>query len=799
MRTMIILLVLLLNLYAEKSVVRISSNSISQKDKAFLLKNYDILSVSVNGDIEIAANENDLLSLESGGFDPMIVKSEKDIRESLFADGKPVGYRNYDALLQELQELEANNPGLVKLEDIGDSWGKIYSSQGLTNYDQYSHDIWALKLSDNVDSDEDEPEIFYFAEHHAREPISLEVNMNILNHLISSYGVDQELTDLVNSTEIWFVPLVNPDGHKIVMDDDNLWWRKNGRDNNENHNLDTGDYSDDGVDLNRNYGFAWGDVGSSNSFNDDTYHGPYEFSEPETQAIRDFIDSHNFISGITYHSYSELVLYPFGYSSSALAPDNNALQELAIDMAESIPSQGGGHYTPQKSSALYPTMGSTDDWAYGTHGIFVYTIELATEFIPPSNQVNGICQDNLEAALIMLRRVHRQLVTGKIVNGSGSPIEAEIYVDGVDNTGEFRHPIKSELDFGRYTRLLTEGSYDITFKAYGYLNQTIEDVEVSQNDITALNVTLQEADFYSVSGVVSSYMGVLSGAILQFSGIPVDPIVTNTNGEFIFPSIAEGVYTLRAMYPGFTSQSMTIEISGENYTGIEFLLLQFNGDDFESGIISDPWILSGSADWFASDELPANGEYCAESGDIDDGASSSLLLVHSVGSGQMSFDYKVSSESGYDYLYFKVDGVTLDSWSGNVSWSNFTCDLEAGEHTFEWVYSKDGYLSSGSDCAWVDNVLFPYFINIDENHVKSFEIIGNYPNPFNPMTTVNFVSDIVGKYDFALYNSNGEIVSRYNINAKTGFNSFKIDCSTYNSGVYFLKSGNNTLKMMLLK
>ena len=393
----------------DKMIVRIQSPDKGDYSE-FLKKGFDIAAYKEKEALDLVVTTEGFNKLLAMGYKAKVIQTEQQIKDNLIVGKDLAGYRTYNDLLTELQQIETNHPGICKLYDIGDSRGKEYYTGGNSNYINYNHEIWALKVSDNVNVEEDEPYVYYMAEHHAREPISLEVNMYILNYIVSNYGTDPDVTNWVDNTQIWFMPLVNPNGHKIVTDEDDLWWRKNIRDNNANGQLDDDSY--DGVDPNRNYGWHWGGTGSSGSPGNDTYHGPSAFSEPNIQAMKNMIDNYHFVTGITYHSYSELVLFPYGYDNNTTAPDHDALQELATDMAVTIPAAGGGHYTPQESWQLYPASGTTDDYSYGERGIFSYTVELGTEFIPPSNEISGICQDNLQAALILLDRVNHSTLTG---------------------------------------------------------------------------------------------------------------------------------------------------------------------------------------------------------------------------------------------------------------------------------------------------------------------------------------------------------------------------------------------------
>ncbi|HHE38846.1 MAG TPA: hypothetical protein ENL20_09780 [Candidatus Cloacimonetes bacterium] len=487
----IALLLVSFTLSAEEKVVIRFEYPTAQVLKEFTPEFYDIASFKPGQYLDIVVTRSKYEELLNRGYKIKIVQTEQQLKQNLKDKRELTAYRNYNEVLTELQLIEANNPTICKLYDIGETWGKEYSDNGNSNYDIYHQEVWALKVSDNVLVEEDEPGVYYMGTHHAREPISCEVTMAILNHILDNYGTDPTITDNVNNSQIWFIPLVNPNGHKLVIDEYDVWWRKNIRDNNENGYID----SYDGVDPNRNYGWEWGPVGTSDDWSSDVYHGPEAWSEPEIVAMKNLLESHHFVTGITYHSYSELVLFPFGYNDGVIAPDHDALEELAIEMAVTIPSAYGGNYTPQEAWELYPCMGTTDDYSYGQHGIFSFTIELGTEFIPPGNEIQGICDDNIQAAMILLDRVNYQTLTGIITDSeTGLPIVAEIYIEGIDNTGVYREPYQSDELFGRYYRLLETGNYDVTFSADGYFSQTFENVSIISGDTTILNVSLEAAD-----------------------------------------------------------------------------------------------------------------------------------------------------------------------------------------------------------------------------------------------------------------------------------------------------------------
>ncbi|OYT13861.1 MAG: hypothetical protein B6I19_03005, partial [Bacteroidetes bacterium 4572_114] len=425
--------------------------------KTFTSAKYDVAAYKPGEYLDIVVTEAGYQKILSQGYQAEIVNTTAQMATNLGDVDDINGYRTYAEALEELQQIAADNPEICKLIDIGDSRGKEYYEAAYGNYEDYQHDIWAIKLSDNVNVEEDEPAVYYFGAHHAREPISTETAFYVLNYLVDNYGTDPEVTENVNTKEIWFVPIVNPDGHEVVLNQLNLDWRKNIRDNDGNGSVTPGSWGyPDGVDPNRNYGWHWGGEGASSDPESQTYHGPEVFSEPELQAIRDLLADNHFVAGISYHSYSELVLWPYGYTSNAVAPDVDAISDLGTMVGESIPGIYGGHYTPEPSWQLYPASGVTDDWAYGNHGIFAYTVELGVEFIPPASQVYQIVEDNLDGAMILLNRINYSTLTGHITNSvTGEPVVAEIFVEGVDDTGLYREPYASDEEFGTYYRMLT--------------------------------------------------------------------------------------------------------------------------------------------------------------------------------------------------------------------------------------------------------------------------------------------------------------------------------------------------------
>jgi carboxypeptidase T len=281
--------------------------------------------------------------------------------------------------------LVAAHPTLVAFEVIG------HSLEG--------RDIVNLRISSDLKNSASKPGISFMGTHHAREHVSTEMPLNLAQYLLTEYVKgNPQIVNLVDNREINIIPLVNPDGAEYdVAGGQYEGWRKNRRKNAD------GTY---GVDLNRNYGYNWGQGGASPSPGSDTYRGTAAFSEPETQVIKNFIDSKSNVTELlTFHTYSELILFPWGYTYSGITDvkDHQVFQTMANTMA------GWNKYTPEQSSQLYITSGDTTDWAYGTHKIFAFTFELDPAnawgiggFYPGQATIPVVFQKNLMPCLYMI-------------------------------------------------------------------------------------------------------------------------------------------------------------------------------------------------------------------------------------------------------------------------------------------------------------------------------------------------------------------------------------------------------------
>ncbi|MET9128293.1 M14 family metallopeptidase [Streptomyces antibioticus] len=348
--------------------------------------------------VVVSGRADQIKKLRAQGYEVSLVGSapnrvaEDEVRLFDFpsADSR---YHNYAEMTAEIDQRIAAYPGIMSKRVIGKSY------QG--------RDIVAVKISDNVGTDEAEPEVLFTHHQHAREHLTVEMALYLLRELGAGYGTDSRVTNMVNGREIWVVPDLNPDGGEYdIATGSYRSWRKNRQPNSGSSYV--------GTDLNRNWAYRWGCCGgSSGSTSSETYRGAAAESAPEVKVVADFVRSRvvggrqQITAGIDFHTYSQLVLWPFGYTTAdtttgMTADDRNAFATVGRSMAAS------NGYTPEQASDLYITDGSIDDYLWGTHKIFSYTFEMypgsaaGGGFYPPDEVIERETSRNKDAVLQLL-------------------------------------------------------------------------------------------------------------------------------------------------------------------------------------------------------------------------------------------------------------------------------------------------------------------------------------------------------------------------------------------------------------
>jgi carboxypeptidase T len=372
--------------------------------------------------VVVVATPQEIKQLQKKGYAPEPFAEAQDFPPA------DTAYHNYAEMVADIDAVVAAKPSIVKKFSLGKSYE--------------NRDLWAVKISDNVNTDESEPEVLFVGLHHAREHLTVEQTLYIMHLLADNYGTDSRITNLVNSREITIVFNLNPDGGEYdVATGSYRSWRKNRQPNSGSSYV--------GTDLNRNYGYKWGCCGgSSGTTSSETYRGSAAFSAPETARMRDYINSRvvggvqQIKTAITFHTYSELILWPYGYTYTDV-PSDMTQDDYSVFATMGQTMAGTNGYSPMQSSDLYITDGDLTDWAYGTHKIFAYTFEMypATSspgFYPPDERIGPETSRNRESILYIAEQAdcpYRSIGKESTYCGTGTPVTTVFTDDFETNKG----------------------------------------------------------------------------------------------------------------------------------------------------------------------------------------------------------------------------------------------------------------------------------------------------------------------------------------------------------------------------
>lgn len=408
-------------------IVTVKLNDYQGGLRRIISEGYDVAGVDVtDGTVDVIIGMSAMTTFNA--MELGLVVSSKDVDPELGPDS---GYTTYAELTTILNNYKTRFPGILTLESIGKS--------------HEGRDIWAIKISDNVGVHEDEPVIFFNAMHHAREVMTTEIAIDLIDQLTSNYNSNSRVKNWVDQAEVWIVPMVNPDGNNKVWNGSSMW-RKNTREG----------Y---GVDINRNYPYAWGACnGSSGSNYSDTYRGPSAGSEPETQAMMQLVARVQPTLSISYHSYSELVIYPYGCDGE-YSDDRDTVEAIGRQLAGLlIKDSGSGSYDPGTSwELLYAVDGGDIDWYHNEHQVLPYVIEVnsASQGFQPSFSWRQRTVEKMRAGwAFMLDRLGQSGIRG-IVNVNG-----ERAVGGTATVSSLSSDRDKELPVKTY-RIKADGTFHV--------------------------------------------------------------------------------------------------------------------------------------------------------------------------------------------------------------------------------------------------------------------------------------------------------------------------------------------------
>ncbi len=720
-------------------------------------RHYDIPGIDRdNGTIDVIVSESEFQKLTTETQVEILARPGEGPSEKLDPQ-----YKQPAEIEAIMQQFHADYPSITKLISIGQSFE--------------GRDIWAIKISDNPDFHEDELVVFYNGQHHAREVMACEVPLDTIEYLCSNYGTDPQVTHWVDTLEIWVVPQVNVDGVEYVFMHDNMW-RK------DRHGPPQGS-SYYGIDPNRNYPAFWGSCGgSSGSPSSDTYRGQFARESNCVDNLLDFEAQIRPVFSISYHSYSELVIYPYGCDGD-VTPDQEEVANVGRTMAGLIEKDNGNMgYTPGTAwELLYAVDGGDIDTLYAHFGTFPYVIELNSSsqgFQPSWSWRDDTCERVRPGWQYLLDRIEGPGITGHVLNAcDGTPVDAEVRIQELPLTSD-EHPRTTD-NYGRYFRVLKSGDYHIIASAEGFTEIAMP-VHVGSNrlDLDIQMVPDGSYGLYVIDHTIDDSTGDNDGVIDpgETVTIPVtlksigltsnvtatmtcnDPYVTILDGEAQFGTIPDGMSGV-SQAPHF-SVSVDSSCPSEHLVQFDFTISadqtlcadsgsfteNISNYVYECPIYSEPLDLdpgyeiqnSGSGGWEFGQ--PVQGPSAAYTGqncygtnlDGDYGNNGNFKLTSlpfdcsNISGCQLIFHRWLKNESGYDLASVQV---STDNTQWSTIWSGYAWDDDWQEITYDISEIADG--QSQVYIRWKltsDSGVTEYGFYIDDISICGYTLPPNVPD-----------------------------------------------------------------------
>ena len=667
--------------------------------------------------------------------------------------GSMGGYLTYQEMLDQLDLMKSLYPDLITTKENISDFITEGQPDNSTTPPIGGNGIKWVKISDNPsNSSENEPQILYTAIHHAREPNSLSQLIFYMWYLLENYDVDNEIKSIVDNTELFFVPVINPDGYLYNEKTDpngGGFWRKNRKNGN-------------GVDNNRNYDYyingdpadgIWGGEGASNDPNNQTYHGTAPFSEVENQAIKWFCEQHDFVMALNNHSYGELLLYPYGYANEVPTPEN----ELFEIVSEVLVSQNG--YDNILSSGLYPAAGDSDDFMYGTIGthdkIYAMTPEIGPEFWPPSSQIEGIAKSMMYLNITSAKMVNNY---ADLIDTSPLFVGNEVIIDqtfdikrlGLSGSGNFTiniNPISTNI--GAVGDPISFSNLDVLEETNGTIQYTLIN-ETQAGDPIVFEIIINNGS-YDTKVLLNKIFGSLIPVFEDIGDSTTDNFDNNgwgiTNTTYVSPS------------------SSITESPNGNYQNNENKTIRLSEN------INLTNAIGANVTFYAKWDIENNWDYVQLEVSLDNGNS----WIPQCG----LFTNEGSSNGGQPTGQPLYDG-TQNNW---VLEQIELSDYLGEEITMRFKFESDGEVRA--DGFYFDDLT----VNVlDDGTLNNADVLASqfsvYPNPVSNLV---YITTPKNNYTLGIYNIQGQLMSTPSVYS----GSQTIDYSQYTKGIYLMKFTSN--------
>jgi len=514
------------------------------------------------------------------------------------------GFYTYEEMLDELDDMYSQYPNLItQRTDLKD---EEYIESPHIHETYEGRFLQLVKISDNPQTNEEEPQILYTALHHAREPGSMQQLIYFMWYLLENYESNDSIKQIIDNSELYFVPCVNPDGYVYNQTDEpngGGMWRKNRRDNH-------------GVDNNRNYSFidengneVWNTSGTTGNPNGNTYAGNEPFSEAENRAIRYLVESKNFKLALNNHTYGNLLLYPYGYDYNQPTEDNEIYEFISSELVSE------NNYDNIISADLYPAAGDSDDFMYGMlttednqtrEKIFAMTPEIGSSFWPQSSTIEDLCKGMIKL----------NLTAAKMIGN---------YARLKDNSSTFINNLNFESNF--------------IFQRLG----------ISNNSEFSVSIIPISSNIESVSSTITINSAQIGEAINDSFDISLNESIQE----------GENVIYKYLLNNGLYDEEITVtKIYGQTQT-----IIEDDSDNYVNHWHDDSEWSNTYEEYFSPQTSITDSPYSNYSNNSEE----IIQLIDPINlSGfvyaEINFDAKWNIESGYDYVQLEISNDNGNSW-----------------------------------------------------------------------------------------------------------------------------------------
>ncbi|MDP2173996.1 MAG: M14 family zinc carboxypeptidase [Candidatus Cloacimonadaceae bacterium] len=598
--------------------------------------------------------------------------------------------------------------------------------------------LYFLKISDNVAINEAEPEVRYISSMHGNEVLGFDLLIRLIQLITSGYATNNRIANLVNNTEIWICPMMNPDGYVAGQR-----------------------YNAAGIDLNRNFPMPTGVQNpDGNAW------------APENTAIMGFFADRNIVLSANFHGGALVMNYPWDYTYTLATDDALLIQASLVYSQHNLPMYNNPEF-PQgitNGAAWYVITGSMQDWFYYYTNAIDITAEVSNEYWPVPSTLPTFWAQNQESMLSYLEFASRG-VRGLVTNSGGAPLAANISVSGNAKR------INTDPALGDYHRLLLPGTYTVTAAATGYLPQSVG-VTVSAFNAIVQNFVLEPAQITSLQGIIRNQTGNGIGALnVRLNTIPPISVTTAANGTFTIPGIYEGDYQVSVSDANWTYFQKTVSVRGDTGPCVMVLPSPQFVDDFENGIAN--W--TATSPWGIVLQNGNNVLTDSPAGNYANNINRAVRLTNpinlqSVQNTILSFKTKYFLETGYDNVFVEASAnnntwTELTSFTGTQNdWIDVSVSLAAfsgGNCYVRFRLQTDN--SVIADGIYIDNVRILGFNNaqtvfgdIDANWVinrADAQAVLEYATLLDPIPAIDALPWEAHRYDAADVDNDGLITA----------------------------------------